>query len=178
MTEENYKYRTNPMFLRNQFGMDMPILKKISLQDDEKEDLRLIGFDIAKTETDTHFNRFVHFFLYDYKFEDIWNNPDKYIEKLSQYKAVLTPDFSMYIEMNENMQRYNTFRNRWVGAHTWQIKVFGLSQQLTGNLKTLSISALMVLKKEAQLQYRLIWQAHTETEPTKKIFLWLATMKC
>lgn len=117
MTEENYKYRTNPMFLRNQFGMDMPILKKISLQDDEKEDLRLIGFDIAKTETDTHFNRFVHFFLYDYKFEDIWNNPDKYIEKLSQYKAVLTPDFSMYIEMNENMQRYNTFRNRWVGAY-------------------------------------------------------------
>ena len=56
-------------------------------------------------------------FLYDYKFEDIWNNPDKYIEKLSQYKAVLTPDFSMYIEMNENMQRYNTFRNRWVGAY-------------------------------------------------------------
>ena len=117
MTEENYKYRTNPMFLRNQFGMDMPILKKVSLQDDEKEGLRLIGFDIAKTETDTHFNRFVHFFLYDYKFEDIWNNPDKYIEKLSQYKAVLTPDFSMYIEMNENMQRYNTFRNRWVGAY-------------------------------------------------------------
>lgn len=117
MTEENYKYRTNPMFLRNQFGTDMPMLKKVSLQDEEKEGLRLIGFDIAKTETDTHFNRFVHFFLYDYKFEDIWNNPDKYIEKLSQYKAVLTPDFSMYIEMNENMQRYNTFRNRWVGAY-------------------------------------------------------------
>ncbi len=116
MTEENYKYRTNPMFLRNQFGTDMPILKKVSLQDDE-EGLRLIGFDIAKTQNDTHFNRFVHFFLYDYKFEDIWNNPDKYVEKLSQYKAVLTPDFSMYIEMNENMQRYNTFRNRWVGAY-------------------------------------------------------------
>lgn len=93
MTEENYKYRTNPMFLRNQFGTDMPMLKKISLHDDEKEGLRLIGFDIAKTETDAHFNRFVHFFLYDYKFEDIWDNPDKYIEKLSQYKAVLTPRF-------------------------------------------------------------------------------------
>ena len=177
MTEENYKYRTNPMFLRNQFGMDMPILKKVSLQDDEKEGLRLIGFDIAKTETDTHFNRFVHFFLYDYKFEDIWNNPDKYIEKLSQYKAVLTPDFSMYIEMNENMQRYNTFRNRWVGAYLAN-KGIRVYRQLAGDLKILSISALMVLKKEAQLQYRLIWQAHTETEQTKKIFLWLATMKC
>ena len=177
MTEENYKYRTNPMFLRNQFGTDMPILKKISLQDDEKEDLRLIGFDIAKTETDTHFNRFVHFFLYDYKFEDIWNNPDKYIKKLSQYKAVLTPDFSMYIEMNENMQRYNTFRNRWVGAYLAD-KGIRVIPTVNWDLKTLSISALMVLKKEAQLQYRLIWQAHTETEQTKKIFLWLATMKC
>jgi len=117
MTEENYKYRTNPMFLRNQFGTNMPILKKASLEENETDDLRLIGFDVAKTEKDTHFNRFVHFFLYDYKFEDIWNNPDKYVEKLSQYKAVLTPDFSMYIEMNENMQRYNTFRNRWVGAY-------------------------------------------------------------
>lgn len=117
MTEENYKYRTNPMFLRNQFGIDMPMLQRVSLKDDEKEGLRLIGFDVAKTERDTHFNRFVHFFLYDYKFEDIWNNPDKYVEKLSQYKAVLTPDFSMYIEMNGNMQRYNTFRNRWVGAY-------------------------------------------------------------
>jgi hypothetical protein len=117
MTEENYKYRTNPMFLRNQFGLNMPSLSKVSLGDNEKEELRLIGFDVAKSDKDTHFNRFVHFFLYDYKFEDIWNNPDKYIEKLSKYKAVLTPDFSMYVEMNENMQRYNTFRNRWVGAY-------------------------------------------------------------
>lgn len=23
----------------------------------------------------------------------------------------------MYIEMNKNLQRYNTFRNRWVGAY-------------------------------------------------------------
>lgn len=117
MTEENYKYRTNPMFLRNQFGTGMPMLKKEELQADETDDLRLIGFDVAKRESDTHFNRFVHFFLYDYKFEDIWEHPDKYIERLSKYRAVLTPDFSMYIEMNVNIQRYNTFRNRWVGKY-------------------------------------------------------------
>ena len=61
--------------------------------------------------------------------------------------------------------------------HTWQTKVFGLYRQLAGDLKILSISALMVLKKEAQLQYLLIWHAHTGTEQTKKTFLWLATMK-
>lgn len=121
MTEENYKYRTNPMFLRNQFGTDMPMLKKVSLQDDEKESLRLIGFDIAKTRNDTHFHRFVHFFLYDYKFEDIWNNPDKYIEKLSQYKAVLTPDFSMY-----SRGEPNTIWFSGVDFRPCFVKIFGI----------------------------------------------------
>lgn len=59
----------------------------------------------------------VHFFLYDYKFEDIWINTEKYVEILGRYSAVLTPDFSMYLEMNPVLQLYNTFRNRWCGAY-------------------------------------------------------------
>ena len=30
--------------------------------------------------------------------------PDEYVEKLKKYKAVLSPDFSMYIEMNKALQ--------------------------------------------------------------------------
>ena len=41
----------------------------------------------------------VHFFLYDYRFESVWKNPDNGIEKLSRYRAVLSPDFSMYLEI-------------------------------------------------------------------------------
>lgn len=65
MTEENYKYQTNPMFLRNQFGTGIPMLKKEELHTCETGDLRLIDLDAAKMERDTHFNRFVHSFLYD-----------------------------------------------------------------------------------------------------------------
>ena len=32
-------------------------------------------------------------------------------------KGVLTPDFSMYLEMPYALQIYNTFRNRWCGAY-------------------------------------------------------------
>lgn len=121
MTEENYHYRTNPMFLRNQFEGEgdwkIPYIKKTDLELSFSEDLRLIGFDKAKTGRDEHYNRIVHFFLYDYKFEDIWENPDRYIEILKQYRAVLTPDYSMYTDMNPTIQLYNTFRNRWVGAY-------------------------------------------------------------
>ncbi len=121
MTEENYNYRTSPMFLRNQFKGEgkwsMPIIPKTDLGLTPFDDQRLIGFDKIKTGKDEHYERIVHFFLYDYKFEDIWTNPDKYIDILKKYKAVLSPDYSMYIEMNPVMQLYNTFRNRWVGAH-------------------------------------------------------------
>ncbi|MBE6743105.1 MAG: DUF4417 domain-containing protein [Ruminococcaceae bacterium] len=39
------------------------------------------------------------------------------MEKLKRYRAVLTPDFSVYREMAPVMQLYNTFRNRWCGAY-------------------------------------------------------------
>lgn len=121
MTEENYKYRTSPFLLRNQFNgtgkFKIPIIPKFWEQEGDFTDLRLIGFDKTKLESNNHLDRMVHFFLYDYKFERVWKNPDTDLEKLKRYKAVLTPDFSMYMEMNPTLQLYNTFRNRWCGAY-------------------------------------------------------------
>ena len=51
----------------------------------------------------------------------VWKNPDNDMEKLSRYRAVLSPDFSMYLEMAPVMQLYNVFRNRWCGAY-WASK--------------------------------------------------------
>lgn len=120
MTEENYNYRTSDLFLRNQFDgigeFGIPEIPKCNFSDDELENLLLIGFDKIKSD-ENNFDRMVHFFLYDYKFESIWNKPNTYVEKLKNYKAVLSPDFSMYIEMNRTLKLYNTFRNRWCGAY-------------------------------------------------------------
>ena len=63
----------------------------------------------------------VHFFLYDYRFEQVWKNLDSDIERLSCYRTVLSPDFSIYLEMDPIMQFYNVFRNRWCGAY-WASK--------------------------------------------------------
>lgn len=59
----------------------------------------------------------VHFFLYDYKFDRVWKKNDTDLEKLKRYRAVLSPDFSMYVEIAPVLQLYNTFRNRWCGAY-------------------------------------------------------------
>lgn len=55
------------------------------------DDLLLIGFDKAHLEDQNHLDCIVHFFLYDYRFERVWKNPDSDIEKLAQYRAVLSP---------------------------------------------------------------------------------------
>lgn len=125
MTEENYNYRTSPFLLRNQFNgegkFQIPIVPKANFVDSDFKDLLLIGFDRTNLENNNDLERMVHFFLYDYKFERLWKSPDSDIEKLRRYRAVLSPDFSMYVEMNPTLQLYNTFRNRWCGAH-WASK--------------------------------------------------------
>ena len=41
------------------------------------------------------------------------------MEKLDQYYALLTPDFSLYMDMPLALQIYSTFKSRWCGAY-WQ----------------------------------------------------------
>ena len=125
MTEEHYNYRTSQSLLRNQFPgkgkLQIPIIPKFQEKSGDFDDLLLIGFDKTHLEDQNHLDRMVHFFLYDYRFERVWKNPDSDIEKLSLYRAVLSPDFSMYLEMAPVMQLYNVFRNRWCGAY-WASK--------------------------------------------------------
>lgn len=61
------------------------------------------------------FERGVHFYIDDYQFERIWNAPHQYIEPLSKFECVLTPDFSLYTEMPVAMQMWNIYRSRLVG---------------------------------------------------------------
>ena len=104
------------MFLRNQFksvGMfKLPLVKK---QEISLEDVKLIGYD--KINQSNNYDKIVHFFLDDYRFESIYNNPENKVETLKKYKAVLTPDFSMFVEMPIALQLFSTFKNRWVGAY-------------------------------------------------------------
>ena len=111
----SYEFRNDPMFLRNQFrsvGMfKLPLVKK---QEISLEDVSLIGYDKVNQSND--YKSIVHFFLDDYKFESIYNDPEKKLEKLKWFKGVLTPDFSMFVEMPIALQLFATFKNRWVGA--------------------------------------------------------------
>lgn len=93
---------------------DIPELLPISAADISGIE-EWIGFNYVLSDEHPE-NKGVHFFVSDYQFERLWNNPDKYINKLLNYRAVLTPDFSPYGDMPLVTQLYNHYRKHWVGA--------------------------------------------------------------
>ena len=81
--------------------------------------LKWIGFNYVKSDKSAADNIGVNFFLDDYQFERVWVNPNRYTEYLSAYGAVLSPDFSLYIDFPRAVQIYNHYRKHWLGAY-WQ----------------------------------------------------------
>ena len=63
--------------------------------------------------------RMLHFFKDDYQFERFWTSPERYLEYLRGYECVLTPDFSLYMDMPAPMQAWNRYRSLALGLW-WQ----------------------------------------------------------
>lgn len=80
---------------------------------------RLLAWHYAMTESDH--KQGLHFFVDDYRFERLWNQPLRYLDVLKDYECVLTCDFSLYLDMPYPMQQWNVYRSRALGAF-WQSK--------------------------------------------------------
>ncbi len=76
----------------------------------------LINMKNAKA-TDINANKkIVHSFCYDDVLLRAYNNPIKYLHRVSGYYAVSTFDFSMHDEMDFRHILAATYDNRWIGA--------------------------------------------------------------
>ena len=75
----------------------------------------LIGFNYAKTSKNKDTG--IHFYIDDYQFERVWASPEKYIDVLREYECILTPDFSLYMDMPMPMKIWNIYRSRQIGAY-------------------------------------------------------------
>ena len=94
---------------------EVPCLNPV---DFDVEGVPLIGFNYAMTEKHPE-DKICHFYLDDYQFERVWRNPDAYLNVLSRFKAVLSPDFSMYSDFPRAVSIFNHYRKQWCGAY-WQ----------------------------------------------------------
>lgn len=81
------------------------------------EDVRMIGFNYCTNpKTKDKERQWVHFFLPDYRFQQVWNQPLKYVDCFKQYKGICSPDFSCYIGMPKAMQIFNVYRMAFLSA--------------------------------------------------------------
>ena len=72
----------------------------------------------AKTAKDNS-DAFCHFFIDDYRYERIWNHPERYVPVVKKYAGAIMPNFSTYHIMPLPMQYWNLYRNRAL-AFYWQ----------------------------------------------------------
>lgn len=115
--KENERHRTNDTYnlgiMDNENVSDfwqMPIIKN-----DNFIPSKLIGFNYAKTSKEKNVG--IHFYLDDYQFERLWNKPEEYIDILKQYECILSPDFSLYMDMPMPMKIWNIYRSRLIGQY-------------------------------------------------------------
>ena len=102
------KLNTNFLFeTDNEYGF--PIVKS-------SEDFRatdLIPFNLSKKKKAEDKDKAVHFFLDDYKFEQVWTSPTKYIKLFEYYGNILSPTFSVWDNQPYALNLFNIYRSRW-----------------------------------------------------------------
>lgn len=75
-----------------------------------------IPFDKRRKAVDRK-HSFVHFYMHDQYFKQLWRKGCRYVEELRAFGGVIAPDFSLYRDMPLALQIYNTYRSRAVGAY-------------------------------------------------------------
>ena len=116
--KENERHRTNDTYnldlvdignSTNDFWQ-MPIINN-----DNYIPKDLIGFNYAKSSDNKDLG--IHFYLDDYQFERLWNSPSEYVDILNEYECILSPDFSLYMDMPMPMKIWNIYRSRQIGQY-------------------------------------------------------------
>ena len=163
---------------------DIPRLEPI-YENEIGEIKEWIGFNYVLSDTEPE-GKAVHFFIDDYQFTRIWNTPEKYMEKLARYEAVLTPDFSPYSDMPLATQIFNHYRKHWVGKlmQEYGVKVIptirasrderSLDFYLDGEPKSgiVCISSMWTSDDDAREYFKLEYETMRKTLKPEKIYVY------
>lgn len=91
--------------------MDMPVIQPCNAIPVE-----LVAFSDAMSPRYRKRGGFVHFFEDDSDIERFWNNPKRYLPRLSQFDGVISPDYSVCYDFPNALKVNNTYRNLASGA--------------------------------------------------------------
>lgn len=63
------------------------------------------------------YNKFLHFYTDDYRFETAWSRPFNLLSVAERFGGIITPDFSVLAGMPKAMNIWNVYRNRWLARY-------------------------------------------------------------
>lgn len=117
---EEIKRQNKQRLVRNEFkGVGRYGIPFIKRQHIDLDKIELLNFTKTKVDDNENKHKTIHFFTYDWLFDKVYDKPEIALEKLDQYYALLTPEFSTYKDMPIARQIDSVFKNRWCGAY-WQ----------------------------------------------------------
>lgn len=144
---DNQKLAKKLKLVRSEFvtvgKYGMPLIKRQNIDLDKIE---LLAFTKTKHNDEENQNKTIHFFTYDWNFQSVYEKPEESLEKLGQYYALLTPEFSTYKDMPLARQIDSVFKNRWCGAF-WQKQGMIVIPTSLGDQSHVWSFALMELKR-------------------------------
>lgn len=115
---EMNKLNTDLIFeTNNEFGF--PVVR--TSKDFRAEDL--IPFHTCKNCRAEDKNKAVHFFLDDYKFEQVWSRPKDFIQTFKYYGNICVPTFSVWSNQPYALNLFNIYRSRWITRYYQQFDI-------------------------------------------------------
>ena len=89
---EEEKRKKKQKLVRNEFEKSgkygVPLIKK---QNIDLNKIQLLSYLKTKNDDKENKNKTIHFFTYDWNFENVYDKPEIALEKLDQYYDLLTP---------------------------------------------------------------------------------------
>lgn len=76
----------------------------------------IITFSEAMKSKDPDYSFYVAFYENDDQIERFWNNPWKYLKKLSKFAGFVATDYSTGPNIPDPVRRFNVYRNQLIGA--------------------------------------------------------------
>lgn len=90
---------------------DMPVRRS-----EEARPRALVAFSTAMHPNFDDYSCFVHFYEDDFRFERLWNDPQRCLPKLARFAGVIMPNFSTAVDFPIPLKMWNAYRNQLLGA--------------------------------------------------------------
>lgn len=118
MVEIEFKYENvQKIRFEGEGEYELPKLRPVSI--DQYSEMEFVSFgEFSRTFTDENRSQLgLHFYTQDSVFKPVWDDIDKYSDRMLEHRMVICPDFSIYPDFPKSLRIWNTYRNRWVGAY-------------------------------------------------------------